>query len=246
MNLTGLIYDYAKSWPNKDYQYISPSSLGGCMRSHWLRLKGVESTTPPNPGALLNFELGRLWETPIEKALQHAGLPFVAQLRLTNEEWGVGGTLDVALFDVAENAWELVSIKTEGAMKAKYRAREGKNFFQSNPEYAVQEACYKWLMEQQGYIVKDTARYIVITKDNGFIDEPVLSFSPQLEKLTFERIKKLRKHLDENTLPDCECEGWKVGYCGFGNPASQEKNKTGKLVNTECCSAGLATEVLNG
>lgn len=234
-----LVYDYAQSWPQKHYEYISPSSLGGCMRSHFFKLKGVEMTTPPNPGALLNFELGRLWEQPIEKALQHAGVPFVSQLKLVDEEYGVGGTLDLAVFDRETEEWELVSIKTEGAMKAKYRAREKKNFFESNPEYAVQEEVYRWLMERNGFKVKDTASYIVITKDNGFLDEPVLAFSPQLKKATFQRIKKLRQYLDEDELPPCSCEGWKVNYCNYGDPDTIEVNKTGKSVPMECCNEEL-------
>lgn len=234
-----VVYDWAGRWPQRQYELISPSSLGGCMRAHWYKIKGIAMTTPPNPGAQLNFELGRLWEEPVEKALQDAGIPFISQLKLKDDKLGVGGTLDIALFDTDDNAWELVSIKTEGLMKAKYREREGRNFFQANPEYATQEAVYKYLMEANGFKVKDTARYLVITKDNGYLDEPVMKFTPQLETATLSRIKKLRKHLDEDTLPDCECEGWKVNYCNYGDPDSVEKNKTGKMVPTKCCSEEL-------
>lgn len=237
MLIKEIVYEWAGRWPNKRYETISPSSLGGCMRSHFYKLKGIEPTSPPGPGALLNFELGRLWETPVEKALQDAGVPFISQLKLEYE--GVGGTLDIALFDPKEGDWELVSIKTEGVMKAKYRAREGKSFFQSNPEYAIQEGCYRWLMEKNGYKVKDTARYLVITKDNGFLDEPVLKFSPELMKAVEGRIKRLQKHLKEDTLPDCECEGWKVNYCSFGDPTTIEVSKTGKSVPTDCCKEEL-------
>lgn len=194
-------------------------------------------TTPPGPGALLNFELGRMWEQPIEKALTWAGIPFISQLYLKDEELGVAGTLDLALYE--DGQFELVSIKTEGAMKAKYRAREGKNFFEANPEYAVQEACYKYLMEANGFKVKSTSRYIVITKDNGFLDEPVLAFSPKLEKYTLDRIKKLRKHLDDETMPECDCEGWKVNYCNYGDPTTIGRNKTGKMVPNKCCGKEL-------
>ena len=240
--IPSIVYEWAKSWPRKQYNYISPSSLGRCMRAHYFSIKGVEQTTPPNPGALLNFELGRLWEQPVEKALQSAGIPFISQLKLTDDEYGVSGTLDLAIFDPEDDHWELVSIKTEGAMKAKYRARQGQSFFQANPEYAIQEACYKWLMERNGFKVKDTAKYLVITKDNGLLDEPVLAFSPKLEAATLQRIKKLRKHLGDDTLPDCTCEGWLVNYCNWGDPDSIEENKTGKMVPTACCSEELIKE----
>lgn len=235
--LVDYIYRWAERWPQKQYDYISPSSLGGCMRSHFYKIKGVGATTPPNPGALLNFELGRLWEKPIEDALKHFGLPFISQWKITDEITGMQGTVDIVL--VEPEYLELVSIKTEGALKKKYRDREGKNFFSANPEYAIQEAAYKLLLESQGFQVKDTARYIVITKDNGFIEEPVLSFSPELMKATVGRINKLRKYLDADELPPCECEGWKVNYCNYGDPDSIEKNKTGKMVPTRCCSKEL-------
>jgi len=234
-----IVYDWAGRWPAKEYQYISPSSIGGCMRAHWFKLKGVPATTPPGPGALLNFELGRQWEQPIEKALQDAGVPFISQLKLVDKELGVGGTLDIALYDVNEENWELVSIKTEGLMKSKYRAREGKNFFSANPEYAMQEATYKHLMEVNGFKVKDRARFLVITKDNGYLDEPIMKFNAKLEKKTLDRIRKLRGHLDLNTMPECECEGWKVNYCNYGDSESIEENKTGKRVPTRCCMEEL-------
>lgn len=239
MNIAPLVYDYAKSWPQKKYQYISPSSLGGCPRAHFYKLRGVENTTPPGPGALLNFELGRMWEEPVEKALKLAGVPFMSQLTLVDKEYGVGGTLDIAVFDTEDGAWELVSIKTEGKDKAKYRKREGKNFFQSNPEYAIQEGTYKWLMERNGFKVKDTARYLVITKDNGMLDEPIMQFNDKLMAKVEERIGALRGYLDSGNIPPCECEGWKIGYCQYGDPDSQETNSTGKLVNTKCCMEEL-------
>lgn len=233
------VYAWAERWPHKQYEHISPSSLGGCMRSHFYKLKGVEPTTPPGPGALLNFELGRLWEKPIEDALQDAGIPHIRQLKLYDEKLGMAGTLDLLLFFPETADWELCSIKTEGAMKAKYREREGKNFYQANPEYAIQEQAYKLLLEANGFRVRDTARFIVITKDNGYLDEPVMVFSSELEKATIARIQKLQKHLKENTLPDCECEGWKINYCSFGDPQSIETNKTGKPVPTACCKEEL-------
>lgn len=239
VNITGLMYDWANTWPVKEYKYISPSSLGGCMRAHYFKLMGVAATTPPGPGALLNFELGRMWESPVEKALQAAGVPFISQLRLEDKELGVGGTLDVALFDHDDGSWELVSIKTEGKDKSRYRARQKQTFFQANPEYGVQEACYRHLMEVNGFKVKNKARYLVITKDNGFLDEPELEFSPELIEVTMNRIKRLRKYLDDKELPPCECEGWKIGYCNFGNPETQQNNTTGKLVNTSCCDVNL-------
>lgn len=237
--LTSLVYDYAQSWPDKQYEHISPSSLGGCMRSHFYKLKGIKPTTPPNPGALLNFELGRLWETPIENAFRLAGLPFISQLKLVDEEFGVGGTLDIALFDVETEQWELISIKTESIKATNYRKREGKSFFAANPRYAIQEATYKYLMEANGFKVKNSARYILITKDNALLDEPVLVFSDKLMEKTLTRIARLRTALDSSEVPDCECDGWEVNYCQFGDPDSIEKNKTGKSVPTKCCSLEL-------
>lgn len=237
MNVKDIVYDYARSWPQKEYDYISPSSLGGCMRSHFYKLQGIESTTPPNPGALLNFELGRLWEAPIENALKWAGIPFMSQTRIIDEEWGVGGTIDVALLDGDE--LELVSIKTEGSKASWYRKKEGISFLNSHPEYTIQEATYKLLLERKGFKVKDTARYVLILKDNGLLDEPILQFTPELMEKTEGLIMELRGYLDNNELPPCTCEGWKVNYCNYGDPDSIEKNKTGKMVPTKCCSKEL-------
>lgn len=245
MQIPNIMYDYAKSWPAKEYRHLSPSSLGGCMRSHFYKLKGVPMTTPPNPGALLNFELGRQWEIPVAKALRSAGVPFIEQLYLKSEALNMAGTLDVALFDVEEDEWELCSIKTESVFSSQYRKREGKSFFESNPDYAVQEAAYKLLMEDQGFKVKDKARYLVITKDNGFLDEPLIIFSEKLMTYTQQRIAKLNKYLEDDELPPCECEGWKIQYCNYGEPTTLTKNKKGKTVNSECCDDKLIKEIEN-
>lgn len=237
-----LIYDWIKSQPNKHYTHISPSSLGYCHRAHFYKIMGIEPTTPPNPGALLNFELGRLWETPIEKALSSHGVPFISQFRIEDDELGVAGSPDVVL--VHPDGLQLVSIKTEGKDKDKWRKIKNESFFESNPEYQVQEMTYKILLERKGYKVYDTALYIVITKDNGLLSEPTLLFTDELAEYTMNRIHTLRKALNDGLPPACECEGWKTGFCNFGNPETRVKNKTGKLVNSECCSLGLWQERL--
>lgn len=241
VSITKSMYDYATSWPEKKYKTISPSSLGGCMRAHYYKLKGIGFTTPPNPGALLNFELGRMWEAQVRSGLRHAGVPFIEQFYLYDEKLNTGGTLDFAIYYPETNDWEIVDSKTESVYASGYRKRSKESFVNSHKEYAMQLDTYALLLERKGFKVRNKARFVLITKDNGFLDEPVVVLSDQLRKVTLNRIKLLNKCLKSGEVPPCECEGWKQGYCNFGNPATQEPNSKKKLVNTECC--GLPAQI---
>ena len=229
------MYKYASSWPDKKYKQISPSSLGGCMRSHYYKLIGLPQTTPPNPGALLNFELGRLWEEKVTKGLRYMGVPFIDQFYVEDKELNCGGTLDFAVFEPETCEWTVVDSKTESVYSPMYRKRNGETFLSSNKQYVIQLATYKLLLERNGFKVSDKGRFVVITKDNGMIDEPIAHLDEKLEKVVLARIEKLNKCLEEGTVPACECEGWKVGYCNYGNPNTSTTNTKGKVVNTQCC-----------
>lgn len=235
VSIATAMYEKAKSWPDKQYKRISPSSLGGCMRAHYYKLTGVKSTTPPNPGALLNFELGRLWEEKVAEGLRHQSIPFIDQFYIEDEELNCGGTLDFALFDKESCDWEIVDSKTESVFSAQYRGYRNESFVSASKQYVIQLATYKLLMERNGFKVKDRGRFVVITKDNGLLDEPVAQLTKSLEREVLDRINRLNQHLKDGTVPECECEGWKVGYCSYGNPKSTKLNTKKKEVNSECC-----------
>lgn len=235
MNYPDIMYEWAKSLPRKQIDRISPSSLGRCMRTHYWVIKGLEGRTPPNPGALLNFQVGFLWEKIVSDAMKEAKLTFMEQVYLRSDELNMSGTLDFCVLDLETNEWEVSDSKTEGIYAADYRRREGKSFFNAHPEYAIQLCAYYLLLKEKGLHVKNQGKFIVITKDNGLIQEEICFFNDQLVEKTLSRITTLNEYLKSNTLPPCECEGWMVGYCNFGNPGTQIKNKKSKLINSECC-----------
>ena len=229
-----LAYDYASKRPDKVIDRPSPSQLGGCMRAHYYKIKHIPVTTPPNPGAILNFEVGFMWEAQVTNWLRSAGIPFIEQYSMHDTELNLSGTLDFAPFDPKTGVWEVWDSKTEGMMANTYRKRQKKSFFEAHPEYAMQLCCYAIMLDRQNFTV-GKGRFAVIVKDNGLVYEDLVGFTPDLRKKTLDRLARLNLHLETNTVPDCECEDWKVGYCDYGNPATTKENSTKKMVNTECC-----------
>lgn len=203
------------------------------MRSHFYQIKHVPQTTPPNPGAMLNFQVGFLWEELVESGLKYARVLYKAQEKLTDEELNVEGTLDFMLQD-SDGSWEVVDSKTESVYSDMYRKREKSTFLEAHPEYVMQVGTYILLLKRKGYDVK-RGRFLVITKDNGMMKEFFVEFTPGLEAKILHRIELLNKYLTSNMVPPCECEGWKVGYCNYGRPSTRHQNTTKKWVNQICC-----------
>ena len=228
-----LMYQWVKDKPQKVIDHISPSALGGCMRSHYYQIKHVPYTTPPNPGAQLNFQVGFLWETIVEEALKHSGVEYKAQLELEDKELNVKGTLDF-MIKVGDDEWEVLDSKTESVFSERYRKAQKLDYLQASERYVIQVGTYMLLLRRKGYNV-NRARLVSITKDNGMVKEYFVPYTQELEDKVLARINKLNQHLKDGTIPECECEGWEVGYCNMGRPLTQQGNSKGKMINTECC-----------
>lgn len=227
-----IMYDWVKNKEKKVITRISPSLLGGCPRVHYFKIKGIEPTTPPNVGALLNFQVGFIWEELMEKALKESGVEYKYQMPLEDEELNVAGTLDFLV--KTENGLVVMDSKTESVRSADYRRRAGQSYLDDHKRYIIQVGTYILLLRRKGYDIKQ-GRLINIVKDNGFIEEHTFDYTKALEDEILARIELLNHHLKTNTLPPCTCEGWEVGYCDYGNPNTMAENKTKKLVATECC-----------
>jgi hypothetical protein len=241
VSIAKAMYDYTGSWGDKAINHISPSMLGGCMRKHYYAIIGVPKTTAPGPGAQLNFELGRMWEAVMEKSLRFSGIPFISQYKMFDEELNVKGTLDFLLYDPETQEWEVVDSKTESVYSDIYRKRGNETFLSANKDYVYQVNAYALMCIRQGFKVSK-GRFGVITKDNGKIDEYPLFISTESLAKTESRIEQLNGFLQRQELPPCECAGWKIGYCNYGDPHTQKKSSTGKTVNTTCCSEQLIEE----
>jgi hypothetical protein len=215
------------------------------MRTHYWAIKGLKQTTPPNPGAILNFQVGFMWEKVVSDALRENKQSFVEQLYMEDKELNMAGTMDFARIDET-GTWEVADSKTEGMNAASYRKREGKSFFNAHPEYQMQLWCYYTMLKRQGIKVSDQGKFIIIIKDNGLVKEEICYFTESLAEKCMNRINQLNEYLRTDTLPPCECEGWQIGYCGFGNPESLVKSKTGKMINSECCNLKFVKESTNG
>lgn len=206
------------------------------MRTHFYQIKGVRQTTPPNPGAVLNFQVGFHWEKVLSEALTYANVPFLEQYHMVDEEMNVEGTLDFAPYNPITEEWEVVDSKTESINASKFRGK--KTFFENHPEYVHQLNTYCMLLRRQGFNVTK-GRFVIIVKDNGFITEEETDFTEESLAETKERIVQLNTYLKNDELPPCECEGWKVNYCSFGDVGSIEPNSKGKKTPTRCCSEVL-------
>jgi len=244
--LPNLVYDYVKALPGKEINHISPSQLGGCMRKHFFAIKHVPQTTPPSAGALVNFQLGFLFEDLFTKSLESSfsprgglgSLQFQDQLFIEDKELNVAGTCDFLLYDKEADEYEVIDTKTESILAGGYRKREKKSFIEAHPEYEIQLGTYMLMLKRQGKNVT-RGRFVTIIKDNGSMQEHFVILTPALEEKIMTRIRELNEHLKNNTIPRCECVGWMVGYCGYGDPKTQITNSTKKIVNSTCCSEEL-------
>lgn len=238
LTIPQIMYDFVADKERKVINHISPSQVGRCMRAHFLHIRHIPTTTPPNPGALLNFQVGFLWEEVMRQALEGSKIPFLYQYKMFDAELDLEGTLDFAPYDPELNEWEVWDSKTESLLASQYRAKKEDSFFDNHPEYVHQLNAYAILMKRQGFNVV-RGRFGVIVKDNGLISENRTGFSEDSLISTYNRIIELKDYLDKDELPPCECEGWKVGYCDFGDVDSQEPNAKGKILNTKCCGEEL-------
>lgn len=241
------LHAYIEHLPAKEYKAISPSSLGGCMRSHYWKIKGFPSTTPPNYGALVNFQVGHLWEEMIAKA--HAKNGTLVKWfedgkdeAFYDEETHLGGLPDM-LIKRGENLVVLDS-KTVNSAYFQYANKYKKfdDWVTDNKDYVYQQVAYVYLMRKAGYDVTNAVLSFA-SKDDGYIGlEFEVSVDDELLNKVLARAKKLKEYLDNEQLPPCSCEGWKTGYCGYGNPSTRQANTKKKIVNTECCEEAFLTK----
>ena len=242
ISLKALVEDWVTNLPDKEIDQISPSQLGGCPRSHFLKINKVKATTPPDTGALMNFQMGFVWEGLIEKALEYAKKEgkikdCETQVPLEHKELNLAGTADFLIFDDDELViWDAKTMRSEWFW---YLEKTNKSFLETNPNYEYQVGAYIMMAREAGYNVDKGALAFISKNDSLFGKEAVIELTDDLENRIRNKITSLQGFLDSNTLPPCECEGWKVGYCDYGNPITRERNKKGKEVNTECCSMNL-------
>lgn len=239
-----VLKNFVLSQPDKEYSAISPSSLGGCMRSHYWKIKGLKSTTPPGPGALVNFRVGHHWEEELAKAYDHAGLLVKWFVDGTDAPWydeetGLGGTPDL-IVRTMETGGEEAIVDSKTVMSAWFKyASKYKSFddwVADNMNYVFQQVAYVLLARKNGYPDLNKAILSFGSKDDGYIGMEVqITVTKGLAKMVLDRTAILKGYLDANTLPPCECEGWKIGYCGYGNPNTLVANAKKKMINSECC-----------
>jgi CRISPR/Cas system-associated exonuclease Cas4 (RecB family) len=246
-NSADVMRSYVADLPPKEFKAISPSSLGGCDRVHFWKLKGVQATTPPNYGALVNFQIGFLWEELMAKAYESQGklvkwFKDGEQEPFYDEESGIGGTPD---FIIEENGEQIiVDAKTVNSKWFHYvKNKSAEDWAKDNQGYIYQQVAYIYLARKAGYDI-NRAILSFASKDDGYIGmEFELEVSDEAIEKVLSRAKRLKRYLDSNELPPCTCEGWQVGYCGYGNPATRELNKTKKEVNSECCDPAFLVKV---
>jgi hypothetical protein len=263
----GYIKDKAKEYyenkPDKVYQneYISPSMLGGCPRVMYYRLKGKKATTPPDCNAMMNFEVGNLWEAKIAEILDELGLLIywwnegqskrMKQSKrywkgeLRDDKWvddtlKVAGTPDIVFKQSDKNV--LLDVKTMKAGSADYIVNDSdEEFWASHKQYKLQLGLYLMLNKSRveagtETVLCDYGKLCIISKDTGaIIKEPCLFMNDNLRQEIVDEINKARKYLVTNEVPPCTCEGWQVAYCSYGTVDSIKPNKQKKPVPTRCC-----------
>lgn len=239
LNLPQLMYDWARDLPPKVIHRISPSQLGGCSRKHYYNILGAPATTPTNPGAVLNMQTGFMWESIIKDSLEKARVPFMYQYKMEDPDLNLEGTLDFGILHPRPDGTmelEIVDSKTESSLAARYR--KGKSYFDAHEDYVHQLNCYALMALRQGFVV-ERGKFVVIHRDDSFIEEFPFAFDVSKMTATLEKIKQMGRWLSEGVVPPCDGKYCQIGLCEYGNPASRTTNGKGKQVNTECCPASM-------
>jgi len=247
-SLKQLLHDAVRNEPKKEYHGIHCSGIAGCPRTMYWHIKGVEETTPPNVGALMNFKMGYAWEHtlfPLLDGLEGIDVHHHKDDKVWgDEELNLYGTPDFTLTVDGKNV--IVDSKTVNSAWFKYTEREYKKVEQhmskqdfllaKNHHYELQQGAYLLLAKRMG-LEYDHARLVFVSKDDSFVGwEVKIYLTPELEKEIIDKCNYINKCLKEDTLPECTCEGWQVGYCNYGDKSTQEPNSKKKIVNTSCCS----------
>lgn len=244
---------YMASKPKKQFTGVSPSSLGGCMRSHFYKLKGIEETTPPNYGALVNFQIGFIVEEFLAKAYKEQGKLVKWLQDGVEKPWRIDQLNLVGLPDIIalnkDDEPVIVDSKTMRSEWFQYakRYKTFDAFVKDNEAYIYQQVCYILLARANGYPKMRKAVLSFFSKDDGYVGNEIeITITTDLANLVIDRIKLLNGYLDRDEVPPCECEGWKINYCPMGNPYTKFFNKKGKEVASECCSTTIWDAHLKG
>lgn len=235
LDIPKLMYDWARDLPPKVIHRISPSQLGGCSRKHFYSIKHLDSTTPTNPGYILNMQTGFMWEQIIKDSLEKANVPFMYQYKMVDEELNLEGTLDFGILQPQPGGkieLEIWDSKTESSLAGKFR--KNMSYFDAHEDYMHQLNCYAIMAVRQGYSVS-RGGFIVIKRDDSFIENHPFAFDMQRVAKTMEKIKQMNYWLSNDILPPCDGKYCKIGMCDYGNPKTQKPNSKGKMVNQECC-----------
>lgn len=237
---------YMGTLPQKQFTGVSPSSLGGCMRAHFFKLRGVDMTTPPAYGALVNFQIGFIVEEFLAKAYKKQGKLVKWLQDGVETPWRIDELNLVGLPDIIalnEDGEEVIvdskTMRSEWFQYSK-KYKSFDDFVHDNESYIFQQVCYILLARANGYPKMRKAILSFFSKDDGYVGmETEITITTDLANMVKDRIKLLNGYLDRDEVPPCECEGWKVGYCDYGDKNTRTHNKKGKEVNTICCSPTL-------
>lgn len=237
---------YLQNKPDKIITRISPSQLGKCHRSHYYKIKQIERTIRNTNSELANFELGFVWEAMLARALDDQNIPYTYQQRFIDPELNMEGSTDFIIGDQHEEAY-MFDPKTQRSQWFWYlESKKKKGQYDPYTEhysYFIQQGSYLLMAKRQGLKIHQSTLGF-ISKDDSMIGAEVpVVLSAKLEKEVLKRIKDLNHYLEHDILPPCTCEGWLVGYCDYGNPASVEKNSKGRAGATECCGTEAEIEL---
>ena len=229
---------YLLSKPKKVIDHISPSQLGGCHRSHYFKIKHIDPLVEPTVAQLANFEMGFVWEQMIKRALDEQNIPYTFQDKWYDPELNMAGSSDFIIGDMKTEGlmWDSKTMRSEWFRYRKIKRKNGTfDAWEEDYRYLVQQGCYLLMAKRQGFNIP-TSILAYVSKDDSYIgDELQVKLNAKLEKEVLHRAAKLNQYLKADILPPCECEGWKVGYCDYGNPNTMEPNKKRKMVSVECC-----------
>jgi len=220
--------------------YIWASELGGSMIDRYLKMKGVEYSTPPNMRSMRKFQAGNFFEWIVSMVLKRAGLIIAQQDRVYHQYDGLlkvsgkidflaGGTPDYEKAKAEINVYDLPDFVKNAAMtiitnfekngvveykKMVLEIKSCSSFVYKSIEAtnAPKPQHYLQCFHYLKGLNMDEGRVIYISKDDCLIKEFGVYNQPSAEGIYKKDIETITGYYNANERPPLEpLIGWENG-----------------------------------
>ena len=200
------------------------SDMGKCMRTRWLKRKGIGTEFEPHVYWIL--QLGNLIHDYGYKALEAKGLLLEAEDSIRTEHWS--GRFDGIVKNGKEKC--VFDFKSTGSYQMN-KVIGGED----SEENISQLLSYVMFLKEKRKDISDTAFVVYINKEPG--NKQPINFFQREYHLTSWRRKQLKEEMDtlvnfwlKDKIPPCSCPSWMKDYNAFQLLCSAKEDKIKEIL----------------